>query len=147
MTDTLPQSTRPNTADLLEACDEGPASSEFVRDLVSRVGDKWSVATLSTLARGPLRFTELQHAIPGISHRMLSVTLQALVRDGLVDRAAFAEVPPRVEYSLAPLGDTLLGPIRALVVWANEHSADVERTRRDSVRPGAHQAVAPPSTA
>ncbi|MFB2598626.1 winged helix-turn-helix transcriptional regulator [Herbiconiux sp. P17] len=122
-------STRSTTAELLEACGEGPASSEFVRDLVSRVGDKWSVSTLSTLARGPLRFTELQHAIPGISHRMLSVTLQSLVRDGLVDRQAFAEVPPRVEYSLAPLGETLLGPIRALVVWANDHSAEIESKR------------------
>ncbi|MCS5719606.1 helix-turn-helix transcriptional regulator [Herbiconiux sp. CPCC 205763] len=129
MTDTVLPYTQSNTAELLEACDEGPASGEFVRDLVSKVGDKWSILTLSTLARGSLRFTELQHAIPGISHRMLSVTLQSLVRDGLVERESFGEVPPRVEYSLAPLGETLLGPIRALVVWANEHSADVESTR------------------
>ncbi|MGO4612386.1 winged helix-turn-helix transcriptional regulator, partial [Variovorax sp. 2RAF20] len=73
------------------------------------------------MGEGPRRFTELQHAIPGISHRMMSVTLRALVVDGLVHRESFDEMPPRVEYSVTPLGETLLRPMLTLVAWANDH--------------------------
>jgi DNA-binding HxlR family transcriptional regulator len=117
------------TEELLDVCDEGPASDEFVRGLLTRVGDKWSILTLRTLGEKPLRFTELQHAIPGISHRMMSVTLRALVADGLVHRESFGGMPPRVEYSLTPLGETLLRPMRAFVAWANEHSDEIQRNR------------------
>ncbi|MGO4301277.1 winged helix-turn-helix transcriptional regulator [Leifsonia sp. RAF41] len=117
------------TEELLNLCDEGPASDEFVRGLLTRVGDKWSILTLRTLGEGPRRFTELQHAIPGISHRMMSVTLRALVVDGLVHRESFDEMPPRVEYSVTPLGETLLRPMLTLVAWANDHSDEIQRNR------------------
>jgi DNA-binding HxlR family transcriptional regulator len=130
MTDTSMPDTSSVTERFLRVCDEGPASDEFVRGLLTRVGDKWSIMIASTLARGSLRFTELQDAIPGISHRMLSVTLRSLVVDGLVHRESFREVPPRAQYSLTPLGETLLSPMLALVAWANEHSVEIESNRK-----------------
>lgn len=86
--------------------DEGRA----IRDLMDRVGDKWSLLIISTLRAGTLRFSELQRHIPGVSQRMLTLTLKHLARDGLVSRTVHPEVPPRVEYSLTPTGRTLIDP-------------------------------------
>ena len=74
--------------------------ADFIRHILDRVGDKWSVLVVGTLEAGPVRYTELAHAIPGISQRMLTLTLQHLAEDGLVTRTSFPEVPPRVEYEL-----------------------------------------------
>ncbi len=89
-----------------------------IRDVLNRIGDKWSLLVIATLSERTLRFGELQAHVPGISQRMLTLTLRHLERDGLVTREVFAEVPPRVEYSLTERGATLIGPASALAEWA-----------------------------
>jgi len=80
----------------------------FIRQVLDRVGDKWSLLLIAVVESGPLRYTDLQRQVPGISQRMLTLTLHQLREDGLITRTAYAEVPPRVEYSLTPLGRGLL---------------------------------------
>jgi len=112
------------------SCDEEDASARaLVRDLLERVGDKWTLLVIRGLADGPVRFTSLQDAVTGISHRMLTRTLRALERDGMVARTVYAEVPPRVEYELTRLGATLLEPVMAMVEWVDRHRAEVEANR------------------
>ena len=101
-----------------------------VRDVLDRVGDKWSVFVVTTLREGPKRFSELKRAIEGISQRMLTRTLRGLERDGLVRRTVYASVPPAVEYALTDRGETLLGPITALFEWA-EANGRATQTARD----------------
>src|ERR1700722_4566073 len=89
-----------------------------IRELLTKVGDSWIIYVVLTLAKlqgNRARFSELERAIPGISQRMLSMTLRSLERDGLVMREVFSEVPPRVEYELTLLGKTLLAPLQGLV--------------------------------
>ncbi|MBQ1079794.1 MULTISPECIES: helix-turn-helix domain-containing protein [unclassified Nocardiopsis] len=100
-----------------------------VREVLDRVGDKWSVLVIVMLGQRTHRYSELHRAIDGISQRMLTLTLRALVRDGLVERTAHASVPPRVEYTLTQLGHTLLVPLTALDRWANDHREDVRAAR------------------
>ncbi|MBC6470452.1 winged helix-turn-helix transcriptional regulator [Actinomadura alba] len=100
-----------------------------VRDVLDRVGDKWSVLIVVLLGRRTHRFGELHRAIEGISQRMLTLTLRALVRDGLVTRTAHATVPPRVDYELTEMGRTLLVPLSALDEWANAHRDDIRAAR------------------
>lgn len=94
-----------------------------VRELLSRIGDKWTIFVVLSLdlLGGRARFSELERAVPGISQRMLSVTLRGLERDGLVTREVFPEVPPRVEYEITDLGRSLLAPTQGLVDWAKAH--------------------------
>lgn len=106
--------------------------AEAVRELMSRIGDKWSIfliVALSKLPEGRGRFSEIERVVPGISQRMLTTTLKALVHDGFVTREVFAEVPPRVEYELTELGESLLVPMQALVDWVGEHWKLVEQNR------------------
>ncbi len=98
-------------------------------DILNRIGDKWSVMVVAHLGKGTMRFSEIRRAVDGISQRMLTLTLRNLERDGLVRRTIFAEVPPRVEYELTELGQTLLGPIRALWDWVSEHQDDIAEAR------------------
>jgi DNA-binding HxlR family transcriptional regulator len=100
-----------------------------VRQILDRVADKWSLLAITLLQRQPLRFTELRRRIDGISQRMLSKTLRNLERDGIVDRTVFPVVPPRVEYSLTPLGRTLHDTIQALVTWTEEHQHEIAAAR------------------
>ncbi|MDB5219759.1 MAG: Transcriptional regulator, HxlR family protein [Myxococcaceae bacterium] len=100
-----------------------------VRDVLNRVGDKWSVLVVGTLGDRRVRFNELRRSIEGISQRMLTLTLKALERDGLVTRTVYPTVPPRVEYELTPHGRTLLVPISALAQWATANRAAVQRAR------------------
>jgi DNA-binding HxlR family transcriptional regulator len=100
-----------------------------VRQILDRVADKWSLLTIALLAGRTMRFTELQRAIEGVSHRMLTVTLRQLERDGLVHRTVHAVVPPRVDYELTPLGATLHTTIQALVEWTEEHQDDIAAAR------------------
>lgn len=100
-----------------------------IRDLLDRIGDKWTLLIIATLHDGRLRFTELQRRIPGISQRMLALTLSHLRRDGLVTRTAHAEVPPRVEYELTDLARTLIPHAVALADWAVEHNPEIETNR------------------
>ena len=100
-----------------------------VREVLNRVGDKWSVFIVAMLGEGPRRFNELRRSIDGISQRMLTLTLRGLTRDGLVTRTVYATVPPRVDYALTPLGQTLLVPVQALASWAEEHRVEIQRAR------------------
>src|SRR3954470_22627341 len=97
---------------------EHTPSNCHARDVLARVGDTWSVYVIHVLGdAGTLRFNELKTEVDGISQRMLTVTLRGLERDGLVARVVYPEVPPRVEYSLTPLGATLRLHVRGLVGW------------------------------
>lgn len=93
-----------------------------VRNVLSRIGDKWSMLVLITLqANGTMRFSDIHKTIGDVSHRMLTVTLRSLEQDGLVSRKIYAEVPPRVEYCLTDTGNSLIPHIQGLVAWAVEH--------------------------
>lgn len=100
-----------------------------VRDVLDRLGDKWSTLILGTLARRPHRFSEVMRAVPDISKRMLTQTLRELERDGLVARAVFPTKPPSVEYRLTPLGATILEPLAELVAWADRSHAAITAAR------------------
>lgn len=102
---------------------------QFIRQVLDRIGDKWSLLVIAVLESGPLRYTDLQREIPGISQRMLTLTLRQLQQDGLLDRAAYAEVPPRVEYSLTPLGLGLRQIVNSLIAWAAEHHNEIRENR------------------
>jgi DNA-binding HxlR family transcriptional regulator len=100
------------------------------REMLVRVADKWSMYVIHVLAEaGPLRFNELRRRVDGVSQRMLTVTLRGLERDGLVSRAMYPEVPPRVEYALTPLGATLRELVRGLIEWSGAHLAEVDAAR------------------
>lgn len=101
----------------------------FIRQVLDRVGDKWSLLVIAALEAGPLRYTDLQRQAPGISQRMLTLTLRQLRQDGLISRTAYAEVPPRVEYSLTPLGRGLHEIVRSLIGWAAEHHEEIRANR------------------
>ncbi|MEG1188385.1 MAG: helix-turn-helix domain-containing protein [Bacteroidales bacterium] len=93
-----------------------------IRDILSKIGDKWSVLVLLLLEQNEvLRFSEIARQIPDVSQKMLTVTLRSLEALNLVERKIYPEVPPRVEYSLSPLGKSLLPKVRALVEWALEN--------------------------
>jgi DNA-binding HxlR family transcriptional regulator len=104
------------------------------REILDRVGDKWSVLVIVLLGQRTHRFNELHRTIEGISQRMLTLTVRALERDGLVSRTVYASVPPRVDYELTDLGRTLLAPLGALAEWADTHRGDIQaaRDRHDS---------------
>jgi DNA-binding HxlR family transcriptional regulator len=102
-----------------------------VRQILDRIADKWSLLAIALLEGRTLRFTELQRAIAGVSHRMLTVTLRQLERDGLVRRTVHPVVPPRVDYALTPLGSTLHATIQALVTWTEEHQHEVAAARSE----------------
>ena len=101
----------------------------LARDVLDRVGDKWSVYVIGLLGDRSRRFTELLHTIDGISQRMLTVTLRGLERDGIVSRKVHAVVPPRVDYALTPMGRTLLATLQELIVWADRHTSDIAAAR------------------
>jgi DNA-binding HxlR family transcriptional regulator len=101
------------------------------REILQRIGDKWAINVVGRLGDGPLRFSGLLRAIDGITARMLTVTLRSLERDGLVTRTMHAEIPPRVEYELTPLGATLLGPIGQLIAWTDKHASEITAAQAD----------------
>lgn len=102
---------------------------DFIREILDLVGDKWSVLIIGTLTDGPMRYSDLAAAIPGISQRMLTLTLKHLRRSGLVSRTAYAEVPPRVEYSLTELGTSLLSTVLDLAAWSASHHRQIRDHR------------------
>jgi len=102
-----------------------------VNEAAALLGDKWTILVLGVLTRAPsFRYNELHRAIFGISQRMLTLTLKLLEANGLVTRTVFASVPPRVDYALTPLGRSLSEPLRALVVWSQEHHVTMAESRR-----------------
>ena len=102
------------------------------RDLLDRIGDKWTVLVLGELAKnGACRFTQLRKRLSGVSEKMLTQTLRAVERDGLVLRTVYPAVPVRVEYALTPLGQTLREPLKALTEWSVRHVAEVIAAREE----------------
>ena len=107
-----------------------------VRGVLARVGDKWSILVIMTLSEGPRRFSELQRSVEGISQRMLTLTLRGLERDGFVTRTMFPTIPPKVEYELTPMGQSLREPVNALGGWvqANLPAIAAARDNFDATR-------------
>ena len=101
-----------------------------VREILDRIGDKWSVLVISNLAGETLRFNALKQRITGISQRMLTETVRKLERNGMLSRTIYPTIPPRVEYALTPLGQTFVDPIHTLVQWADSHSREILAARR-----------------
>ncbi|WP_203937654.1 winged helix-turn-helix transcriptional regulator [Spirilliplanes yamanashiensis] len=99
------------------------------RQVLDRIGDRWSVLVVAVLRGGPRRYGEIAATIEGVSQKMLTQTLRALERDGLVTRTVHATVPPRVDYELTGLGRSLLGLVAALENWAYTHMGDVLAAR------------------
>jgi len=98
--------------------------------IIDRIGDKWTVMVVGTLANGPVRFNAILRTIKGLSHRMLTLTLRNLQRDGLISRRVFPTVPPKVEYELTPLGRSLIGPLCTLIGWAQSNQAGIKRAQK-----------------
>lgn len=106
-----------------------PADCAGVGTVLGRIGDKWTVQIVVALHRQPRRFNEIKRLVAGISQQMLTRTLKALERDGLVKRAVHDKTPPQVEYSLTPLGMSLSEPLRALAAWAVDHRSAIRDNR------------------
>jgi DNA-binding HxlR family transcriptional regulator len=107
-----------------------PTDCRTVTEILSRVGDKWSVQVVVQLGTGPKRFNELRRIVGGISQRMLTLTLRGLERDGLVTRTVYPTVPPRVDYQLTGLGCSLLNTVRGLGQWAIQNRDEILEARR-----------------
>jgi DNA-binding HxlR family transcriptional regulator len=110
----------------LAQCPTEPLGPEHIRcrsitPILQRIGDKWSILIVMTLARGPRRFNELKRLVDGISQRMLTLNLRGLEREGLISRKIFPTIPPKVEYALTDLGKTLCMHVIALGQWAEEN--------------------------
>jgi DNA-binding HxlR family transcriptional regulator len=112
-----------------------------VRDVLDCIGDRWSLLALLSLSQGTLRFTELKRAIGEISQRMLAQTLRALERDGYVSRKVYPTIPPKVEYTLTPLGVSLLAKVEPLVEWAEANHNRVRKARKSYCPPQAAAAL------
>ena len=100
-----------------------------VSEILSRVGDKWTVLIVMVLREGPRRFNDIKRTVGGISQQMLTRTLKSLERDGMVLRTVHPTVPPQVEYKLTPLGHSLAEPVISLGEWAQHHIAEIEGHR------------------
>ncbi len=112
-----------------------------VRDVLDRIGDRWSMLVLLNLDLGTLRFSALKRAVGDISQRMLAQTLRMLEQDGLVSRKVYPTVPPKVEYSITPLGRSLMERLEPLVDWAYENHAKIKKARQAYVAPAAMVAI------
>jgi DNA-binding HxlR family transcriptional regulator len=106
-----------------------PGNCQGVSEVLSRIGDKWSVLIIMMLADRPRRFNELKRMIGGISQRMLTLTLRGLERDGLITRTAYPTIPPRVDYGLTQLGRSLQTPVAALGAWAMANLGAIHQAR------------------
>ena len=107
-----------------------PEDCRAVSEVLSRVGDKWTILVVGELGHGPKRFNEIRRALGSISQRMLTLTLRGLERDGLVTRTVFPTVPPRVDYELTKLGRSLLEPVSGIGLWARQNREHIEEARR-----------------
>lgn len=101
-----------------------------VGEILALIGDKWSVLLVMSLSDGSRRFSELRRAVPGISQRMLTLTLRALERDGLILRTVTPTIPPRVDYELTDLGRSMQEPVAALGAWAITNRSRIEAARK-----------------
>ena len=115
----------------LERCTQAHREDPGIRAVHDRLGDKWSLLVIVELTRGPLRFRQLQHAVGGISQRMLTLTVRRLERDGLVRRTVYPTVPAQVDYRLTEMGASLTHLLKALAGWSLEHRKDITRAQTD----------------
>ena len=106
-----------------------PDDCRAVSEVLSRVGDKWTILVVGELGQGPKRFNELRRSLGSISQRMLTLTLRGLERDGLVTRTVFPTVPPRVDYELTKLGRSLLEPVSGIGLWARQNRIAIQEAR------------------
>lgn len=115
--------------------DPAAPACRSINEVLQRIGDKWSVLIVTVLADGPKRFSALRRDIPTISQRMLTLTLRGLERDGMVSRTVTPSIPPRVDYELTVLGQSLRGPICALAEWAiaNNEAIRAAQTQFDDL--------------
>src|SRR4249919_95911 len=107
-----------------------PNDCRAVSEVLSRVGDKWTILVVGELGQGRKRFNEIRRALGSISQRMLTLTLRGLERDGLVTRTVFPTIPPRVDYELTKLGRSLLTPVSSLGLWARQNRSAIQDARR-----------------
>ncbi|UQN07981.1 helix-turn-helix domain-containing protein [Deinococcus sp. QL22] len=114
----------------LEPCGSQDHPDCGIRDVLERIGDKWTVLVIAELSPGPGRFRQLQRAVHGISQRMLTLTLRRLERDGLVSRTVVATIPPQVTYALTARGQSLTQVVQTLVTWAQAHHGPIQKSRR-----------------
>jgi len=134
-TDVTEQVRRP--VDATGACDVTPDDDACtVRQVLDRVAGKWSIGILVAASRGPVRFTELERSIDGISRRMLTLTLRQLERDGLLHRTVYPTVPPRVEYVATDMARELYDALVALTDWAERHRGAIAAARAEYDRRG-----------
>lgn len=112
-----------------------------IRDVLDRLGDRWTILVIMELKQGTLRFSVLKKQIPDISQRMLAQTLRQLEFDGLVSRKLYPTIPPKVEYSLTPLGISMLAPVGQLINWADDNHDAVRAARASYVAPVAQAAL------
>ncbi|MCL4255061.1 MAG: helix-turn-helix transcriptional regulator [Anaerolineae bacterium] len=101
------------------------------REVLDRIGDKWTALIIGVLEEGTMRFSDIQRRIGGISQKMLTQTLRSLERDGLITRTIYPEVPPRVEYTLTPLGETLTQALAAIRRWAEANIDEVVASQQE----------------
>ncbi|THV21614.1 winged helix-turn-helix transcriptional regulator [Peteryoungia ipomoeae] len=106
-----------------------PAKCTTVSEMLARLGDKWTVLVIMMLGDGPQRFSDLKRMVVGVSQRMLTLTLRALERDGIVERTVHPTVPPRVEYALTDLGRSFSVPVKALGGWVFANHEDIQSAR------------------
>src|SRR6188768_1890715 len=107
-----------------------PEDCRAVSEVLSRVGDKWTILVVVELGQGARRFNEIRRALGSISQRMLTLTLRGLERDGLVTRTVFPTIPPKVEYELTKLGRSLLEPVSGVGLWARQNRAAIAEARQ-----------------
>lgn len=119
-----------------------PEDCRALAEVIARIGDRWTVLVVGLLGGGPRRFNDIRRALEGVSQRMLTLTLRALERDGLVLRTQFPTKPPSVEYALTERGETLLGPVRALAQWGRAHRTGIVASRLEFDREQAIGAAA-----
>jgi DNA-binding HxlR family transcriptional regulator len=138
------------TSQVSEGVPTGPCGDDDcgIRDVLDRLGDRWSVLVVVELSKGVRRFSALQRAIPGISQRMLTLTTKRLCRDGLVERIAYPTVPPQVDYRLTAMGSSLAVTISGLADWSRDHKAAIgaARTRWDAEHDEHDAKAAAPTT-
>ncbi|WP_416409642.1 winged helix-turn-helix transcriptional regulator [Agrobacterium rosae] len=109
--------------------DSDHSQCQIISSLLDRVGDKWTVMVVGVLADGPVRFNAIMREVGGVSHRMLTLTLRGLERDGIVERRAFPTIPPKVEYELTPLGQSLVEPLEQVMNWVRLNQEIIEKAR------------------
>jgi DNA-binding HxlR family transcriptional regulator len=116
-----------------DVCEEGhsPQERRAFAEILSRIGDKWTVLVVGVLAHGPMLYRQILKRVDGISQRMLTLTLKGLERDGLVTRTVYPTNPPRVDYELTERGKTLVVPLHSPWTWAQANHTAIEGTRRD----------------